>query len=285
MEEPVRRAELHFDLNKLKEIGFVGVRRASAFMCLGLTPTVGEPPKNLSLNSAVNFQFLPTPLPEEMSLAIVAHYRTWLVGNALRELDLHCHLFLDEAWRIVQWLKLHNTQVKSDFKVSEISGDTNAASKLKKIYKALGVAPNADLVSQVWSITNARNCLTHNAGLVNSRYANKDEKQLKLAWVGPELRLRQGEKFTVITPEGSNFRAPDPSKEALIEMQFLEREKLFDIGIRIDLTPHELHEICFFYTRITETVVASLGDHFRSKGLVKEEEGVQGASNDSTAPG
>jgi hypothetical protein len=263
-----QKARLNIDLNKLKELGFLGIRRASAFLCFGLTPTYGEPPKTATLNSAVNFQFLPNPLPEELAHQIVAEYRTWLIGNALRELDLHSHLFFDEVWRVAQWASLNGQRVKSDHRVSEISSDTNSASKLEKIIQALDGGEDKDAVRYLRSIANARNCLTHHAGVVSARHANLDGKQLILTWLGQELRLEQGESFIQITPETSfPFQAPDPSKEAVVTIKFVEKEKRFEIGSQIILTEYELHELCFFYYWLIERVMKRVTDVFLSKGL------------------
>jgi hypothetical protein len=273
---PKRNVELNFDLTKLKDQGLLGVRRASAFLCFGLIPTYGEPPKSASLDTAFRFQFLPEPLPEELAIQIVAEYRTWLVGGALRELDLHCHLFLDAVWRTSQWASLHGKSVPSNFRVSEISQDTNAASKLKKVLKALK-GDDSDSIRRLWTITNARNCLTHNAGMVSPRYANSEEnKKLKISWLGQQLRLEQGDAFTEITPEGNSFQAPDPSKEAHVVMRFLEREKSFDVGTQILLTPHELHELCFFYVMLVERIMEQVKTFFGGVGILPPENNKSG---------
>jgi hypothetical protein len=152
--------------------------------------------------------------------------------------------------------------------VSEISQDTNAASKLKKVLKALK-GDDPDSIRQLWTITNARNCLTHNAGVVAPRYANLDGNKLRILWLGQQLRLEQGDAFTEITAEGTSFQAPDPSKEAHVVMRFMEREKLFEIGKQIQLTPHELHELCFFYVLLVERVLEKVQTFFREIGILR----------------
>lgn len=260
------RIELNLDLEKLRQVGYLGPRRASAFLCFGLTPTRGEPPKSATLNHSFNIQFLPDPLPTPLAEQIVGEYRIWLIGNALRELDLHYHLFLDQAWATAQFAALHGKSVKSNYIIPQVSQETNAASKMKKLYKVLN-ASDEKALSQLWSVTNARNCLTHSAGIVTPRFANIDCKQLGLRWLGQQVRLEQGEEFVEIGPEFQPLQAPDPSKEANVVVRLVEKERRFDVGKQIDLSAHDLHEICFFFMQLVDQTIEHLLQHTLKMGI------------------
>ena len=47
----------------------------------------------------------------------------------------------------------------------------------------------------------------------------------------------------------------------------IEREKRFGIGQKIELTPNELHEICFYYLRLTDQVVERLTANLSARGI------------------
>lgn len=257
-------AHLHFDVDKVTKRGIKGVNRAAAFLGMGLIPTRRAPPKSVTIEGGITWRFLPDPLPENLAKQIALEYKDWLIGNALRELDLHFSLYLDEVWRVTQWGSLHGKTVRSDHRIKEIEGDTNAANKLSRITELLG-EENAH-AEHLWSLSNARNCFSHNAGIVSERYAKSGGK-LKLSWMTFDIELVQGDNVLNITRENFPLSAPDTTKEAQIRATFRPHERLFEIGQRIDLSEHELNEICgFYYISITETS-KKLHDFLISRGI------------------
>lgn len=262
---PVAPIVLNIDLNELRKIVLQGVRRAAAFLSIGLQVTENYIPNSLALSRHSNIRFFPEPLLESAGQEAVKEFRTWLVGNALRELDLHFSLFLDRTCATLRYSKLHGTRVRSNHVVAGISGDTNAASKLKTVMRELG-QPEPD-VSRLWSLSNARNCLSHTAGVVTPRHA-KSDGTLLIRWIGGEPRLVQGEHHTIIPPVIDELlQAPDPSKEADLVLVFVDREKRFAVGGKIELTPHELHEICLYYKGLAEKVLARLTADLQARGI------------------
>lgn len=251
------------DLSKLKEIGLKGINRASGFLGLAFRRPDQPLPESAALVGTNTYHFLPDPLPPELAGELVREFNAWLVGNALQELDRHFTLFLDEVWRLLDLTDIHNTVVAGDFAPSEISQDTNAGKKFDKIAERLAVKEPQG--PRLWSISNARNCLAHGAGRVRERDANFYKKQMKIAWTAMEVRLQQGENYTVFADEP--VQAPDPSVEANVVMTMVEREKTFEIGEPLILTPRELHELCLFYLIVIDQVMEALGELFASKGI------------------
>jgi hypothetical protein len=185
-----------------------------------------------------------------------------LVGNALRELDLHFSLFLDSTWTMLAWSKLHGTVMSSAQTVKQILNETNSAKKLGMVMRELGDAePDT---SALRSLSNARNCLTHSAGVVVPRYAHSNGA---LRWTGLEARLQQGEQYVVMPPVIDMLQAPDPSKGAQVVVEVVEREKRFAVGTKIELAPGELHEICFYYQRLTDQVMGRFAADLAARGI------------------
>ncbi|HEV2364722.1 MAG TPA: hypothetical protein VGS12_11065 [Caulobacteraceae bacterium] len=259
---------LNLNLDHLQEVALVGVRRAASFLAVGLNSTKGKELPSLALSAQSMWRFLPDPAPEALAQEVVREFRSWVIGNGLRELDAHFNRFLDAVWAAIQLGKLHGQRVAWTFTPDDISADTNAAKKFSKIMREVG--GDDSQAGRLWSLTNARNCLTHSAGIVGRRHTN--EGQMKILWIGLESRLRQGDNEVVIGPvigpEG--LTAPDPSMEAEIGVFVVEREKVFPIGQPVALEPHELHEICFYYSHLTGLVIAALIAFFTAAGVMHQ---------------
>jgi hypothetical protein len=96
---------------------------------VGLALAENYIPSSLALEQHSLWRFFPEPVPEQLGRDAVREFRSWLVGNALRELDPYFNRFLDETWAMLAWSNLHGTVVSSAHTVKQISDDANAAKK------------------------------------------------------------------------------------------------------------------------------------------------------------
>lgn len=262
--EPITRVHMTIDFAKLRDIAYLGVRRAAAFLSIGLSRTENYIPASLALSEHSNWRFFPEPLPEAAGHDAVKEFRSWLIDNALRELDLRFSLFLDATTSLRKWSELHEVRVRSDHKINENLNQTNAAKKFTRLMKELWI-PTPD-ASMLWSLSNARNCLSHAAGIVTLRHANSDG-YLSIRWLGLEPRIAQGDKYTVVPPVFDSLQAPDPSQEADLIIVVVEREKQFGLGTKVELSAYDLHEICFYYQQLTEQVLQQFAAYLRARGI------------------
>jgi hypothetical protein len=262
----VTRKEIRVDFNTLRETAYLGVRRAAAFLGIGLNTTEEYIPQSLTLTTLSMWRFFPEPLPEESGREAVKEFRIWLIGNALRELDTHFSLFLDNTCFAVRLSKLHGTRVKTDHIIKSIAAETNVSKKYSIVMNELG-EKEAE-ASMLWSLSNARNCLTHNAGIVSDRHANVGGS-LEIRWLGLEARLPDREMPVVLPPV---FDKPVKiNKGERIEIATIERSKHFALGEKIQLTPNELHEICVYYLCLADQVVEKFAADLAARGVVAEE--------------
>jgi len=74
-----------------------------------------------------------------------------------------------------------------------------------------------------------------------------------------------------ITPIEVSLQTPDPSKEADVVLRLLEKERTFELGTRVELSPYDLHELCFFYCLLVERVVKHLRDYLARLGVGEAE--------------
>ena len=146
--------------------------------------------------------------------------------------------------------------------IKTIAGETNVAKKYDTVMKELGDdQPNSSMLR---SLSNARNCLAHTAGVVGTRHANA-EGLLEVRWIGLQPRLNEGDKQTLLPPAiVEPIYVPGGG---IIELIVAERVKRFELGQKIDLTPNELHEICFYYLRLADEVIAKFAGDLSARGI------------------
>src|SRR4051794_28255129 len=112
-EGEAKRVEIKLDLDRLKKIADIGVRRTSAFLKLGGRLADMEIPDDMTLDGGIAFNFWPKELPKEAKEELRQEFRAWLVGSCLRELDQHLGIFLDNAWRTLELAELHGKRLYS----------------------------------------------------------------------------------------------------------------------------------------------------------------------------
>ena len=256
---------LNVDFDQLKEVGLIGIRRAAAFLAVAFQATNDFVPKTLALEQHSSWHFMPEPPPEQLAKDCVAEFKIWTIGNSLKELDLHFSLFLDRVWQHIELASLHGQAVKSDHTIHSIDAETNAAKKLDRVMTALGDA-NFD-TSLLYSLSRARNCLTHNAGIVIPRYAT-DGDLLAIKWIGLEVRLQQGENYVVVDlPIREDQTAQNPNQPAELVVAVVEKRLEFSNGQPIRLSPANLHEICFYYNQLIDKVLIAFSQFVEQKGI------------------
>lgn len=259
-------AHLNLDLDKLKNIAVLGVKRAAAFCAIALNATNDPAIQSIALPSVSMWRFFPEPPPEKLLLNSVAEFRIWVVGCALREVDAAFNEFLDHAWQMNELSKLHGKRIKSDLRIDSIEAKTNVGTKMALLLEQLG--EEKPDTAKLWSLSNLRNCLTHARGVVTERHAN-EKGGLKIVWQGLEIGFQQGEEFVPIPnpipKEG--IMAPNPTEPASIAIRVVDKEQIFPTGSTISIDPGVLHEICHFYLTSTDRVVGKLLKAMSDRGL------------------
>ena len=89
--------------------------------------------------------------------------------------------------------------------------------------------------------------------------------------------MTEGGRETVLPPVFEPIYVPDGGT---IELIVTERAKRFAVGEKIDLTPYDLHEICFYYLQLTNQVATKFAADLASRGIGEAE-----ASSPMAPPG
>jgi hypothetical protein len=233
-------ARRDINLNAIIDQLNVGVRRATCFVTLGSQPIQGEFPLHALMGPRSHLQIFPAPPSAEEQALIQSEYIAWITGSALKELDTYLHLYLDGVWLGLQYAA-RGPVVPLDFMPERIDRETNSAVKWRRVLETLG-DQNPD-VSHYRNLSNARNVLTHQAGLVTPEKAHHDG-MLKVSWMAFRTRF--------VGDDGTEYQWDEDTGAVLAEVPtrlqsvFEENERFFAVGERVVLTAFEVAQICLF---------------------------------------
>ncbi|WP_375206767.1 hypothetical protein [Hyphococcus sp.] len=259
------KAKFSIDLQQMLDIMFVGARRTSAFLRLGLDNLDTSTPEDFVLGKGNLYSFWPENLADKDKAHAKEEYSAWLTGSCLKELDHYFALFLDDVWFKCELAELHNKLVPSHLVVGDrkFQADTNVASKLKKISERIGCDTHAEAFS---SLSLARNCLTHGMGKVRNRDLNSEDS-LRISWLAIHAYVDDGKKEislnksfekneTLYFPNGGN-----------LFVRIEEFSHAFKIGEKIAISLQQIAEICWFYIHQATKVHAAMLTYLQDKGI------------------
>jgi len=257
--------QIQIDLDNILEVAYLGVRRASIFMGLGVNAVLDPNYKAYQLTHITKLQLVPDNANEETLTHFKEEFKTWVEGNGLRELIETYSIFLDalhNACLLVRGSKegIDIASIATNQDTFQKQGFPNKLSQLRSNYS---VGPkHADYMV---SLNKARNCLTHRRGIVAKEDADS-EKGLKVAWLGMEtfVQTPSGERLSLmnIPPEGVFVK-----DGGTVCMQFVERVKHFELHSLVRFTTRELGEICWFFQQEAQSTLMSAVEYAKVSGI------------------
>ena len=261
------RVEVQIDLKRLSNIAQTGVRRAAAFLGLGLQAFPNGPPKSVTVGGAFSYRFLPDPLPEELQQQVQDEFTAWLIGNALRELDQHLGIFLDDVWDVLRFTTGEKVEMEwSDTPFDKkFRGGTNVSSKAAQVAKALDCTLEFEALK---SLSLARNALSHSVGTVRDRDAN-EPGGLRLTWLAFQAGIRMDGIVHDLDGLAEGFRVTSPGGGEVVA-EIKRKEAFFAVGESVRLSPHQLSEICFFYSHCSSVIIEAVSKRAGQLQLSKE---------------
>lgn len=115
------------------------------------------------------------------------------------------------------------------------------------------------------SLSEARNCLSHNLGVVNSERAPDGE--LVVLWMAIQAQLLQGERVIILDESTLPLGPVADDPPARIQVCFVMRKKAFTVGSLIAFSPDELLELCLFYQSVIDRLCMSVQERVRETGV------------------
>lgn len=263
-DKPAITAKISINLADMLQIAHVGVLRASAFLKIGLHDLHGDHHADFDLSGGVHYRFWPNQISRETVETTVDEYRHWLIGSCLKELDQYFSLFLDRAWWVLELALLNNTRVASGHMFDQkFAGTTNVATKINRVAAVVGFRPEMECFE---SLSLARNALTHGAGRVRDRDCN-DNNDLLLTWIAATMIIKDGDREVVYRDTPADTYQVESPDGAEVILRFDRQYARYQIGQKVELSSHNLAEICAFYSQQASLVHDKILECLRRLGI------------------
>lgn len=264
METPKYRV----DFDKILQIAYRGVRRASIFMGFGVNAALEAEFNKYQLTHITKLQLVPD-VDDKTLTHFKEEFKTWIEANGLRELIETYSVFVDalhEACLLVRG-NIDRIAIASLAEKQQTFRQQGFPNKLNTLRTNYAVGPKHH--DYVVSLNRARNCLTHRRGVVGKEDVDSDDR-LKVAWLGMDIFVQ--------TPTGERHSLMEIPAEGLLVkdggtvcVQFVERLKYFDLRSLVRFTTRELAEICWFFQREAHSALMSAVEYAKANGIHIEE--------------
>jgi hypothetical protein len=266
-EAPRWERHLQFDFVGLKQRALRGPKRAAAFLGMAERFLEGEFPSSLTVTGRnTRIALLPDPLPDDYAETLGPEFRHWIITNCLRELDQFLSLMLDECWDIIEACRIVSGERPANYEWHRIEDRTNVAAKHKMVLQEIGrfAAPHEEDNEFLVTLSDARNLISHNLGLVDARRA--PDGTMRVRWLHLRSAIEAAGRTYILDEVEVPFAIPgDEGGTAVIEFVAAERE--FSLGERVTLTSHELMQIALHYEIMIERLTLVMVEHARQAGV------------------
>lgn len=186
-------------------------------------------------------------------------------GGGFRELCEALEIYLTQVYAAVSVLhasldgKVSSSAVVGVPKEFDRKG---LGTKLTMLKEKFGIEPRSPAhLSTLWD---ARNCLTHRRGVVSERDCNVSDG-LEVKWIGVD--------FVYVAPDGAEKKVVPGMlvNGGGFEARSIERVRLFKVGERINFSPAELSEICWFTLVQSDSIMVGVLKLAAEKGIGQPE--------------
>lgn len=254
------------DFSKMKDISYRGIRRAAAFVGLGVNVARDGEFKKYQLSEYSTLEIMPNNLDDKSIAHIKEEFEKWVILNGVRELVESFGLFLDKVHIICLLMATQKKQISSDDaeKFGPAFERKGVEDKLTILRNRFGIT--SDKEKYFSSINQIRNCITHRKGQIGSEDL-RDNKSFQLTWWGFDIfaETPSGEKHSLIPPlpkEGLFLK-----EGGKIMLQVKDRIIEYKLGDIVTLSPNELIEICYLVQLTTDDIVKSSYDYAKKIGI------------------
>lgn len=270
------------DFNQIQEVADKPVRRAAAFMGLGLNAAYDENFKNYQLAPITQIEIIPSNLNDDSISHLKKEFAIWIIAGGLNELIEGFESFLMRIHLIPLAINLKKgiisrEEARKERKKFTYSGLKDKLSWLREKYNLiLGNAPYLE------SLAYARNCFTHRHGIVGQADLKNGESELTIEWRGMEVFVSTpgGEEITIIPSKGrESITLKDGGN---VKLRFnIARTLKFSKGQLIQLSPHDLTEICLFIKTTSQAFIQEIQTYVKKQGIPEDGQTTEGKRSDS----
>lgn len=260
--------QININLDQLRNIVGLGVRRASSFMALGLRVSNDQSVTSVALETNFRVGFMPENLAIEQIREVQQNFGLWTIGNGLREVDQTTSIFADRLFEICTLVSYNGVPVAQAAidQIHRFFNKTNVSEKLKEMAESHGI--DSDMRRHMPGLSKARNALSHNLSIVGPRHLT-DENELHLSWMGTAFKAGDRKIAEAFEP----FRV----EASRIEFSFPMRVRAIPLGSAIQLSAQDLSEICLTYWVQAEKLTMALNQKLIELGIVRPDANAPGS--------
>lgn len=277
----------NINLDSLLDVAQRGVRRASVFLALGVNSARDPRMCNYMFPKDVLIQVLPEGLDHKTVEHFKTEFEKWVVLSGLRDLIETFSVYLDGVHKVGLLIAIKAGDMKpeetEDFeRAFEWKGIED---KLKTLKDRFGI--DTPKGKYLVSISKARNCLAHRQGIV-ATHDTDSSGVLRVVWWAIDLfaETLEGREISLMPPLPEEGVILEQGGQ--IKMRFIDREREFHLGQVLELTTHDLAEICFLVSLAANEVMSGVISFVRSHGIqidekIKTEQRTDQISSDDTS--
>ena len=192
----------------------------------------------------------------------------WLLRGFLRDAIEGTALFLDECLQVCEVMPVaakgatNGAEIHRLFhELPRVNHRLHLPQKLEKLQRQFGISTRFD--ANVLSLNKARTCVAHRLGTVSA---------LDVDQTGTLRLVFQHTKFVARGKESGNELVIDrpgimTTEESMLELHFVESERIFHIGEPIRLQAHELYDTIITLWRFGLFTAQAIEAYGRSVGI------------------
>lgn len=269
---------IDINLDRLLDIAFRGVRRASTFLAIGVNSARDPRIKDYQFPTEVPIRILPDGLDDKTIEHFKVEFEKWIILSGLRDLIETFAVFLDEVYKVGLLISINagNMQPEDATEFERAFEWKGIEGKFNILKDQLGIETSKG--KYLISISKTRNCLAHRRGIVSQRDVNSDGA-LHVVWWALDLfaETPEGKEISLMPPlPNGGIRLDEGGK---VKSRFTDREREFHLGQVLELTTRDLAEICFLATIASREVISSVIAFSRDQGIVIKEREITTSNN------
>lgn len=263
--------KINIDFNQIQKVADKSVHRAAAFMGLGLNAAYDKNFKNYQLAPITQIEVLPSNLNDDSISHLKNEFALWIIAGGLNELIEGFESFL---------MKIHLIPLTINLKKGRES--RIEAKKERKNFTYMGLKDKLCLLREkhnlslqstpyLESLAYARNCFTHRHGIVAEADLKNGANELAIEWKGMEVFVstHEGKEIPIIPSGGRESIFLKEGGTVKLRPNIVRSFK-FPKGQLINLSPHNLAEICWFMKRTSQEFIQEAQTYVKSQGIPEE---------------
>lgn len=245
----------------------VGVRRVGAFLGVGTHAAANATADTVVLaDTETNIRLFPSPVPEAVVEEVKTEFRLWIEACAFRELCEVLEVYLTQLYSFASFMRASTDgRIPSGFQlvIPNAFDRRGLTAKLKTLEDDFAISSRySNFLGTLWD---ARNCLVHRRGYVGAQDLN-DGDRLTIRWIGLTTKfIENGTEIEYVLRH--DVELPDTRAGGQIVAVVDERSRSFPVGERIQLTAHDLAEICWFCLTQSDELIQGLLRYSETRGV------------------